>query len=468
MGIPDGDSLSSSPSKIILDYTLRDLYSSDGGSDEDVTLIHGMPDAKVQLTSSIPLSAKFSYQSPLSKVEYKDKLSILMLNVVPQVFGSIAGKMPVIMFKIDESSSATNGAPYPPSPTYQMDAFQTFAQMSQVPDLSFVSGPQDIEIHPGAKIAVAHPMDCLLHLPHTVDPETHFGLLSKTNLAFCSLPSPTSQVINTELQASQLKDMHLLDAEVDNMLESVLERTLPFVIKLPLAVLGQGVFILRAESDRQAAVKVLRSELRTMLQQLNDLNGHMRPSSLVIQEFIPGESVSISLFITRKGRVVFTSCCKQITDSDGNWGGAFISYREQDRLQQAYAGTIETLAKFMHEKEFYGPMGADIMTDRQGRQLIIDLNMRVTGSHPLGFLKTHFSERGLHEAVVLFPLMLKCDREVFERAFERDFGDGSLVVNGWCHSQGREFSITSVTLAAPDSERLGRFIDRVNVYRLVE
>ena len=468
MGIPDGDSMSTSPSKVILDYTLRDLYSLDGVSDQDVVLIHGMPDAKVQLTSAIPLSAKFSYQSPLSKVEDKDTLARLMLNVVPQVFGSIAGKMPIIMFRIDESASATNGAPHPPCPPYQMDAFQTFAQMSQVPDLCFISGPQDVQVHPGAKIAVAHPMDCLLHLPHTVDPEIHYGLLSKTRLAFCSLPSPASEVINTNLQPSQLKDMHLLDGEVERMVDSVVERNLPFVIKLPLAVLGQGVFIIRAEPDRQAAVKVLRSELRTMLQQLNDSNSHMRPSSLVIQEFIPGESVSISLFITRKGRAVFTSCCKQITDSSGNWGGAFISYREQDRLQHAYAGTIDTLARFLHEKGYYGPMGADVMTDREGRQLIIDLNMRVTGSHPLGFLKTHFSERGLHEAVVLFPLMLRCDREVFEQAFGREFRDGSLVVNGWCHSQGREFSITSITLAAPDSEKLAKFIDRVNDYRLSE
>lgn len=460
--------MSFSPYKVTLDHTLRDLYSLDGGSDQEVVLIHGMPDAKVQLISSIPLSAKFSYQSPLSKLEDKETLARLMLNVVPQVFGSIAGKMPVIMFKMDESASAANGGPHTPRPIYQTDAFQTFAQLAQIPDLSFISGPKDIEIGPGGKIAVAHPMDCLLHLPHTVNPEVHYGLLSKTNLAFCGLPSPPSEVINTGLQPCQLKDMHSLDAEVEKMLGFVLERNIPFVIKLPLAVLGQGVFIIRAESDRQAAVEVLRSGLRTMLQQLNDSNAHLRPSSLVIQEFIPGESVSISLFVTRKGRAICTSCCKQITDSAGNWGGAFISYREQDRLQQAYAGTIEALAKFVHEKGFYGPMGADVMTDRGGRQLIIDLNMRVTGSHPLGFLKTHFSRRGLHEAVVLFPLMLRCNREVFERAFESEFKDGSLVVNGWCHSQGLVFSITSLTLAAPDSEKLAKFIDRVNVYRLNE
>ena len=234
--------MSLSPSNVILDYTLQDLYSLDGGSDQDVVLIHAMPDAKVQLTSSIPLSAKFSYQSPLSKLEDRDTLARLMLNVVPQVFGSIAGKMPVIMFRINESTSAANGVPRPACPIYQMDTFQTFAQMARNPGLCFVSGPQDIEIRSGAKIAVAHPMDCLLHLPHTVDPDAHYGLLSKTNLASCTLPSPKSEVIHAVLQLSQLKDMHLLDAEVERMSNFVLERSLPFVIKLPLAVLGQGVY----------------------------------------------------------------------------------------------------------------------------------------------------------------------------------------------------------------------------------
>ena len=107
------------------------------------------------------------------------------------------------------------------------------------------------------------------------------------------------------------------------------------------------------------------------------------------------------------------------------------------------------------------------MTDGQGRQLIIDLNVRVTGSHPLGFLKTHFSvERNLHKAVLFFPLYLNCTRDAFDELFKQELEDGSLVINGWCHDRRGKSSIASITLAAEDSEKLRVFIERVNLYRM--
>ena len=92
--------------KSILNYTVRELYSIDRTSEQEVFLVHSMPDAKVQLTPSIPLSTRFVYQSPPSKVEDRDTLARLMFQVVPQVFESIAGKMPVVMFDIEEDGSA--------------------------------------------------------------------------------------------------------------------------------------------------------------------------------------------------------------------------------------------------------------------------------------------------------------------------------------------------------------------------
>ena len=110
-------------------------------------------------------------------------------------------------------------------------------------------------------------MDCMLHLTHTVGPEVHYGLLSKTSLALSSLPTPASEVVNTRLQLSQLQDERLLAAEVDRMLRSVSGYFRPLVIKLPLAVLGQGVFLIHTESDREEALMLLRSELKLMLEQ---------------------------------------------------------------------------------------------------------------------------------------------------------------------------------------------------------
>ncbi|KAL8778228.1 MAG: hypothetical protein Q9213_007507 [Squamulea squamosa] len=308
------------PQGVVLDNTIQDLYSLDAKLEEDVVLVYGPPDAKVQLTSSIPLPTKFAYQSPLSREEDRDFLARLMLQVVPQVWGSIAGNMNLVMFDIGKGESEQSQAPSSAVPSYRVDAFRTFAQLakSHAPTVKFVIRPQDIDHHPATKIAVAHPMDCLLHLPHTVDPDVHYELLSKTNMALSSLPTPASDVVNTKLQPHQLQDKTLLKAEVARMTEAVLQRPLPFVIKMPLSVTGQGVFLIRTEADRKEAIEVLTRELKPILRQLNDSNIHMKPSSLVLQELIPGESVSLALFITRDGRPIMSSCCRQISDSGGD------------------------------------------------------------------------------------------------------------------------------------------------------
>ncbi|KAL2005883.1 hypothetical protein VTN00DRAFT_10376 [Thermoascus crustaceus] len=158
-----------------------------------------------------------------------------------------------------------------------------------------------------------------------------------------------------------------------------------------------------SNSDRLAAEEALKVELRRMLQQVDSSNRHMHPCSLVVQEMVPGEAVAVSLFATEKRRVTFIGCCKQAFDeTTGHWNGGFISYKDQALLEQQYAGTIDALARFLHKKGYYGLIGADVTTDQPGRQLIIDINARVTGSYNLGCLQGHFVRRGLFEAVLLY------------------------------------------------------------------
>ncbi len=65
-------------------------------------------------------------------------------------------------------------------------------------------------------------------------------------------------------------------------------------------------------------------------------------------------------------------------------------------------------------------MGADIMTDADGRQLVIDLNVRVTGSHSLGALRGHFARLGLNVATTLSCLMLRLTRDEFQEEFREE------------------------------------------------
>ncbi|KAL8848699.1 MAG: hypothetical protein Q9221_006309 [Calogaya cf. arnoldii] len=96
----------------------------------------------------------------------------------------------------------------------------------------------------------------------------------------------------------------------------------------------------------------------------------------------------------------------------------------QKELQGKYGQMIELPSQHMHSKAYYGSACADAITDYEGMQWVIDLNVRVIGAQPLGFLKTNFSvERGLQVAAVCL-LDLKCDRQTFGSSFKKQFHNG--------------------------------------------
>ena len=465
---------------ISLDTTLAQLYASDGPLDHDIVLVYALPTADVQMASGVPISRIFTYQSPRSHVSDADQLARLYLQVVPQLCGFFSGRMKLILFDLDneDDDGRDHGLQRPllggsgsPRAPHQAHAFRVFDRLdpNQRPELTFVVKAQDVALSPGAKIAIVSPMDCLLHLPHVVDPEAHYDVLSKRSLALSGLPTPSSEVVDTILQPFQIHDQGLVDAEVLRMLEPVRKRPLPFAVKMPQAVSGEGTFLIRTESDQQKAIEILTLEIERMLSRLNESNKHLHPCSLVVQDLIAGDTAPLSLFVTRTGRVIFISCTEQIMDANGYWAGAFISYKQQDRLQTLYAPVMEQMAAWVRQKGYHGPMNADVMTGPDGKHLIVDLNVRVAGSHPLGLLKNHFSaKRNLHEAVLFFPVYLKGTREDFEREFQHNFQNGSLVVVGWCQDKHGGNSFACLILAAETKEQLHSFIDMVDLHKLPE
>lgn len=206
-----------------------------------------------------------------------------------------------------------------------------------------------------------------------------------------------------------------------------------------------------------------------MLGQINSLNAHMSPCSLILQNLTPGEAIALSLFITKSGRPIFNACCSQLFHADGMWGGSFCDYREQETLQAQYADIAAKIGAYMHKMGYWGPMGADIMTDADGRQLVIDVNARVTGSHSLGALRGHFVRLGLNVATTLSRLMLRLTREEFEEEVrEALLHLGSIVVNAWVHMNDGKTSMTTVTLAAEDNKKLNELVERLNVFNIAK
>lgn len=446
---------------------MRDIYALEGSGDK-ITHAFAIPTAEVQLSAGIPLSEKFANQSPLQSSKDREILACRFLQLIPQFCAFMVGKMPVFMFDLDQNAEDSRLLNSNTQRLHQTDAYRVLDQLTpqQRPDLTFVEKPSDIKLGPNGQLAIFAPMDCFLPLPHLVDPEAHYELLSKRGLALSGLPTPETEIVDTVLGSAQVSDHALVDSEVRRMISRIRNRQPPFVIKMPQSLSGHGTFMIRTNGDRGDAIRILEPETKRMLGQINSQNSHMSPCSLMLQRMIPeGERVALSLFVTKSGRAIFNACCHQLVHLNVQWGD-FIDYREQDALQARYADITNKLSAYAHQKGYLGPMGADILTDVDGQQMIVDINARMTGCHPLGGLRGHFGRLGLNVAAMLFSSVLRLTRDEFGSQFEAELQLGSMVVIAWVNMRDEKRSMTMLTLAAEDKEKLDEMIAKVKVFKL--
>lgn len=467
------------PRPVELSTTLADLYSLDGGNSDDLALVYAFP-TQVSPSSSLPTSVKYAYQGPRTMKLGPNTMARFALGALSQYYGFAAGPMDLHLFDMDRTAmekamaSMTWGAAAPAEPEHRRDAHRTYAVLSEAqrPRLHFVERADDVAARPQKKITIT-PMDFLDGHGPLVDQEAHWRLLSKRTLALAGedLPSPPTQIVDTVLRPDQTGDAAAVAAEIERMLEAVVTRALPFVVKLPLSLANQGVFVITDEEKRQACITNLREQLPAIFAALSEDNAALTPASLLLQDVIPGECPAVSFFVTKTGRSVFICSTDQLKDERDYWAGSFIDYREQEALNEKYKDIIDTAAAYVFKHGFYGPMGVDIMVTPEGKQLVVDLNVRQTGSLVLGFMKKHFWENGkLPLASLICPIPVMGEREKFETAFASEIEEGRLVICAW--SKGKAaggifvYGIAAVLIAAETLEGLRELSGRVNALRV--
>ncbi|KAJ5102453.1 hypothetical protein N7532_002982 [Penicillium argentinense] len=439
-------------SPITLDYTLHDLYAADSEDGLNGVLVY----YSIQLQhNNEGTSTKFAY---VYKVEEQgeDATSSLTMaaNLVPQRYAFSAGRMPLVILDViaqRKLNSASQGDPRAADSVlaHRLNIYQTFSQLQ--PDQR-------------PMIAVPRPTDCLSHLPHLTCPETHYEILSKRGLAVSGLPTPPSRVMDTILV--DYEDYSLLAIESARMTRLIEEHQVPFMVKLPQSISGMGTFAVTSETNRTRIKAMLTTQLVFMLRQLNQTNRHLHPCSIVLQDFVDGPVVALSLFVTKTVQPIYIACCEQLFDNHSHWIGGSISYRQQAGFRKTFSALMGKVAAFLHHKGYHGPAGVDIVTDQHsGEQLAIDLNVRVTGAFHLGPLMGHFTRRGLLEAAMTSGELL-CTRDVFEEIFSEEIRQGSLIISGWVHNESQSKSHAAITVGARDYDSLQEYLQRVRTVGL--
>ena len=187
---------------------------------------------------------------------------------------------------------------------------------------------------------------------------------------------------------------------------------------------------------------------------------------MVLQDYTLGIEVALLLFVTLKGCPIFIAYYYQRFNEDRYWTRGSISYTDQAALEQLYTATIEQVAQFLYRKGYHGPVGVDIITDRSGRQYIVDLNACITGTYHLGLLAGHFMQQGVGIASVITKYFL-CSRAVFEEAFAYKIQQGCLIITGWSHDKSIGLSYRAVTVGGRDTSEIERELRKILAHAVV-
>ena len=461
---------------IELSMTLKRLYSLDGGDSADTALIYTYP-CPFPVAKSLPFSYKYAYQGPRIVKETPDTVARVALSCGPQCYGFIAGSMDLHLFALDKSTheiadDEADGKPSTPSHRIDTERVYRSLTVSQRPRLHFVEDAQALATVDKKK-AVLIPLDFLDDQNPLVDQEAHWNLLSKRTLALSDLPSPATQVVDSVLPGDQIADETLLSTEIERMLAHLSSHPLPYVVKLPMATSGHGVWMIKQEDQRQQCVTELREALPSMFQitLAAETAAKERPViprlSLLIQNLVSGPADAVSVFVTKAGRAVYIGTSDQVYDDAERWLGGYMDYTRVEAKENRDHDLIQQVADYVYVRGYYGPLGFDVMTDDDGRQVVIDLNVRQTGSYVLGPMKKHFYEqRKLPLAYVICPIAVQGDRDDFEQMFAEELESGSVVIAAWCRARAGPgglcvWSVCGVLLGAKDQAQLQALIAKV-------
>jgi hypothetical protein len=394
-----------------------------------------------------------------------------------QRFAMCAGSMDVYMFNMGKDSPDNKASQH-----FRNSIESTLKTLdeSQQPRPIYLEASSTYPVPPNVKLAPRLPLDGMQKVSHILDPDIHYELLSKRGLAISTITTPAVKLIDlgTDSEIQEKRDYsyqkmypgfyypdiplsnHTIQKWKDETLEAITFKTLPFVVKLQQTLYGDGTFIVTTEEKRQSVINRLPSIWHHNLSRTNASNLHLRPATMIVSEFVtskPGQQISwaITFFVRRDGGATFISCCPQIFTEEDTWDGASITYSAQDTYEQQFAKAVSEVASYLNVKGYYGCVGIDVLEDVNGKQWVVDLNVRPPGSLILGLLKGYlYHERGFNESILYSQIETKWTKEKFLEEFHDQLATGRIVITAWYDDIENQVGFTSLAISGKDREEV--------------
>ncbi|KAI9787513.1 MAG: hypothetical protein M1839_000043 [Geoglossum umbratile] len=266
------------------------------------------------------------------------------------------------------------------------------------------------QLSKGRRLVYWSPQGWMLDHDCLIDTNLLYKMNSKRYLITSGIRTPKSEMVKL-----------VTDITHDSVLVS---RDLPFVVKLPLATSGYGTWLVTTEARRHE-----------MLAGIAKFMARGGTEVLVSAYINTKQDLSAAFVVGAKGderdrnNPLLVAVSVQSLTTNGHWTGGRIDYSAQSTLKSLVRDTVRETTRLLPES-FVGWAGLDIIVDEEGKQWVVDLNPRFTGSVPLCLLSDHFFKRqGLpHAEFAAFP---------YEGAVEDVYGllsqeisSGRVVING--------------------------------------
>ena len=487
--------------RVKLDATLADFYnlSDPGNGRPAVGQVLCGTNSGVSLSEHFARNARYLYQDSAfnktpkgqlndSNNKLRRSLAIKYLSLVPQRDAFICGRSPVVLFDIHKSDGDVE------RDRRQAERTLLVLESNQRPSLIWCSGPGNIPAKKTnvRKLAYKVALDDLAKYPLAVDLEQHWYVNSKQALATSGLPTPACNIIEltgycpdastcckgcrtggslfVPTECTGLRGTWM-DEQINNVLDRISLRSLPFVLKNQQTFGGAGTYVVTTEEECSDLLDDFSGGLlRKLFSQVTSDNYHLKPGTILLSDMVrdPISNYGLTFFVSANGDATFIGVSEQMTDCSQAWVGSTIDYARQNQLREKFWVIMHEIAGWLHKHDYYGPAGADILENRsfdesrfeQSRTEfhIVDLNARTTGSLCLPLLRSHFESRGLGFASS-FSITVDQPRDRFIDQWKTAFQEGRLCILSWYEDQEEGIGVGDVAMGAEDEKTLQMQMD---------
>ncbi|XP_028411659.1 uncharacterized protein LOC114534413 isoform X2 [Dendronephthya gigantea] len=202
------------------------------------------------------------------------------------------------------------------------------------------------------------PLEAISKQKHAVEPEMHYDILKKSAIPETGAPHP--KYFN----------------------ETYVE--FPCMIKIDQSLSGYGNYVVQN-----------REKFREKLKWITERFGS--DAIYVISEYIQEvqSTIDCGFYVTKSGNIIYLGVQECVVNKDFGCSGGSVDWDMQDKYRErVYDKFVVPVAKYLHNKGYFGMVGIDIITSLRGDYLV-DLNPRINGNTAYLILASTMAKLGL-------------------------------------------------------------------------